>query len=304
MKREVTKVVFNDGERGPRLSREATSWMKQHGYSGKFHDYFGRLIVPRHHPVLVACIETLGDAASDGCKLRVTEIEGNRYYLVPDDTIREWVIEEKDLILAKRKEGNPFVDYFDPEKVFFTADTHFGNRKLFHYCKRPFEDAGLMEEELIRRWNETVPEDGIVFHLGDFAHGSASHWNEVLGRLNGAIHLVVGNHDSSTAKLKGLENFASVREQRLIDVGGQKIYLNHYPFLCYAGSYNGVWQLYGHVHSGPHSNSGLDHPRLRKLFPLQYDVGVDNNDYRPVPFAMVKEKIDSRVQMAGGTNES
>ena len=34
------------------------------------------------------------------------------------------------------------------------------------------------------------------------------------------------------------------------------------------------------------------------LFPLQYDVGVDNNDFRPVSFYEVKEKIEAQVQAA------
>ena len=59
-----------------------------------------------------------------------------------------------------------------------------------------------------------------------------------------------------------------------------------------------MWQLFGHVHSGPNSNTGLDHPRLQHLFPLQYDVGVDNNDFRPVSFNEVKAKIEAQVEAA------
>ena len=72
------------------------------------------------------------------------------------------------------------------------------------------------------------------------------------------------------------------------EIDGQKIYLNHYPFLCYGGAYEGVWQLFGHVHTSPYS-SGKDTPRLNMLFPFQYDVGVDNNDFAPVHFDRIKE---------------
>ena len=34
------------------------------------------------------------------------------------------------------------------------------------------------------------------------------------------------------------------------------------------------------------------------LFPMQYDVGVDNNDFRPISFAEVKAKIEAQVQAA------
>lgn len=70
----------------------------------------------------------------------------------------------------------------------------------------------------------------------------------------------------------------------IISVNGQRIILNHNPFLCYGGAYDGAWQLYGHVYSGPRSKTGKDIPRLSMLFPTQYDVGVDNNGFKPVSF--------------------
>lgn len=253
-------------------------------------------------PLLVACIEELGEAADwsiGGCgsRFRVAEVEGDSYYVIPYD-MREAVIGEKDLVSTRGKDAL-FVESFDPEKVFFTADTHFCHENILKNGSRPFDDITGMDRELIRRWNETVPEDGVVFHLGDFAHASASRWRGILEQLNGTIHLIAGNHDTATVKRDGLEGFASVHQQRLIDVGGQRIYLNHYPFLCYGGAYDSVWQLFGHVHSGPGLRSGLDHPRLKMLFPLQYDVGVDNNGYRPVSFFEVKEKIGAQVTAAG-----
>jgi hypothetical protein len=53
-------------------------------------------------------------------------------------------------------------------------------------------------------------------------------------------------------------------------VGKQKIYLNHYPFLCFDGGYSDVWQLFGHVHTRL-NNTGLDAGRLQYLYPTQYD---------------------------------
>jgi calcineurin-like phosphoesterase family protein len=155
-----------------------------------------------------------------------------------------------------------------------------------------------MNAELIRRWRETVPEDGIVFHLGDFAHGNARLWNDILSALTGRKYLILGNHDMKALRQGYMGRFEHVAQQMTIRVGGQAIILNHNPFLCYGGSYRDVWQLFGHVHSGPASHTGLDHPRLKMLFPLQYDVGVDNNDFRPVSFAEVKAKIEGQVAAA------
>lgn len=190
------------------------------------------------------------------------------------------------------------IPIFAPENLWFTSDTHFGHENIIRFCNRPFKNAAEMNSELIRRWNQTVPEDGIAFHLGDFAHGNASLWNDILSQLHGTKYLILGNHDMKSLRQGYMGWFQDVSQQMTIRVGGQRIVLNHNPFLCYGGSYRDVWQLFGHVHSGPASHTGLDHPRLKMLFPLQYDVGVDNNDYRPISFAEVKAKIEAQVAAA------
>ena len=187
---------------------------------------------------------------------------------------------------------------FEPDNIWFTSDTHFYHENIIHFCNRPFKDVAEMNETLVRNWNETVPEDGIVFHLGDFCLGGSKYWNDILYRLNGKIYLILGNHDMKNIRQGFMKRFEYVTQQMTICVGGQSIILNHNPFLCYGGAYRDVWQLFGHVHSGPLSKTGLDHPRLNMLFPLQYDVGVDNNNFRPVSFAEVR-----RIIMAQNTKQ-
>ena len=187
---------------------------------------------------------------------------------------------------------------FSPDNTWFTADTHFCHEHIVQFSHRPFRDAAEMNDVLIRRWNETVPEDGIVFHLGDFCQGNSSDWNNIMSRLHGKIYLILGNHDVKNMRPGYAHRFEQISEQMTISVGGQSIILNHNPFLCYGGSYRDVWQLFGHVHSGPLSTTGLDLPRLKMLFPLQYDVGMDNNDFRPVSFAEVKARIEAQVEDA------
>lgn len=185
---------------------------------------------------------------------------------------------------------------FEPGEVWFTSDTHFYHENILRYCSRPFRDIADMNETLIRRWNETIPPDGFVFHLGDFAFGGSKEWNEVISRLNGRIYLILGNHDMKQIKQGVMGRFEHVTQQMTIRVGGQTVVLNHNPFLAYGGAYRNVWQLFGHVHSGPLSKQGKDIGRLAYLFPRQYDVGVDNNDFRPVSFAEVREKIEEKVR--------
>lgn len=177
-------------------------------------------------------------------------------------------------------------------KVFFTSDTHFGHSNIIKYCQRPFNSAEHMDEVLISNWNEVVSPQDIVFHLGDFCFGSDKEWIKILQRLNGTKYLILGNHDiKKIANSSQIQDyFADINMQMRVVVDKQKILLNHYPFLCFEGGYQNVWQLFGHVHSSKHS-TGLDKERLVHLFPTQYDVGVDNNNYRPVSFSQVSQII-------------
>lgn len=57
------------------------------------------------------------------------------------------------------------------------------------------------------------------------------------------IYLIIGNHDIKNLRQDYRKYFEQVVMQMYIEVDKQKIYLNHCPFLCYGGSYNGTWQL-------------------------------------------------------------
>lgn len=187
---------------------------------------------------------------------------------------------------------------FDPNLTFFTSDTHWGHKRIIELCKRPFKDVEEMNNSLIENWNKVVPKDGIIFHLGDFAFGGSELWNKVLDQLNGKIYLILGNHDRGNLRENYIKKFELVIPQMQIEIEGRSVYLNHYPFLCYGGSYrdeNSVWQLFGHVHSGPNC-TGLDCDRLNILFPYQYDVGVDNNNYIPISWQQVKDMIHQQIE--------
>lgn len=186
---------------------------------------------------------------------------------------------------------------FDGSKVFFTSDTHFNHVNIISFCSRPFKDVEAMNEALIANWNRVVGSDDIVFHLGDFCLGGSAEWTKVLDRLNGKIYLITGNHDMKNLRQGYANRFDLITMQLHIEIGKQKIYLNHYPFLCYGGSYKDTWQLFGHVHTSK-NNTGKDASRLDMLFPTQYDVGVDNNDFTPVSFEQVKAIIQKQVEQS------
>ena len=186
------------------------------------------------------------------------------------------------------------------KNFYFTSDTHFNHENILSFCNRPFSSIREHDECLIKNWNEKVPKDGIVFHLGDVGFGNNQYIKEILDQLNGEIWLVVGNHDMKSIISQHKKRFHIMAQQMSMTVGNQIIIMNHCPLLCFAGSYkkNPAWQLFGHVHSGPRSNKGLDLPRLDVLFPTQYDVGVDNNNYTPISYEELETIMKERVNNA------
>lgn len=192
----------------------------------------------------------------------------------------------KPLVLDSSKQG-----------IWFISDTHFGHTNIIRFCNRPFSSVKEMDETIINNWNSVVKSNDIVFHLGDFAFASNARWKQLIQALNGHIYLIVGNHDE--IRYPGhqvFDLFEGVTSQLIVKIDGQAAYLNHYPFLCYGGAWrkDAVWQLYGHVHSGPHCK-GKDMARLAMTFPYQYDVGIDNNNYTPVSWEQIKEIINKQV---------
>ena len=161
---------------------------------------------------------------------------------------------------------------FNAEHTFFTSDTHFNHANIIKFCNRPFKDVEQMNDVMIANWNSVIGKDDTVFHMG--------------------------NHDLKNIRQGFISRFEHVAMQMRIEIGKKRIYLCHYPFLCFEGGYkDDVWQLFGHVHTR-RSNSGIDVGRLQYLYPTQYDVGVDNNNFTPVSFGQVKRIIDKQVEQS------
>jgi calcineurin-like phosphoesterase family protein len=164
--------------------------------------------------------------------------------------------------------------------LFFTSDTHFGHLFTLTRRKRPFASLAAMDAQMIARWNETVAPGDEVYHLGDVAHLEHPDIAGLLGRLNGRVHLLLGNNDDRAA-LEATGRFASISELLNLAVEGQNIFLCHYPLREWPNDWRGAWHLFGHVHgkhdSNPHG--------------LSLDIGVDSHGYRPISLAEVAQKM-------------
>ena len=182
----------------------------------------------------------------------------------------------------------------DPGKIYFTSDLHFGHEGMIQFANRPFQNENEMDEALIRNWNTTVPDDGLVFVLGDIGVAPANRMKEIFDKLNGRKILIRGNHDGYYSEsllsllFEEIHDLLYIRIRDSLTSKYTYIVLSHYPLLEWQSSFRGSWQLFGHLHT--RSIHQFDTFKTH-LFCKQYDVGVDNNRFRPVAFSEVKQII-------------
>lgn len=101
----TVKVVYNCCYGGFGFSNEAKAWLSNRGIDDLDQGYFSS--VPRHHPILVECVETFGSKNASGplANLRVKEISGESYR-IDDYDGQESVLEPDDYNWVTVKPGD------------------------------------------------------------------------------------------------------------------------------------------------------------------------------------------------------
>jgi calcineurin-like phosphoesterase family protein len=183
--------------------------------------------------------------------------------------------------------------------IWLTSDLHFGHENIIRYCDRPFADVDEMDAELVRRWNERVAPDDVVWVLGDVALGPIHHSLGLVAQLAGDKRLVAGNHDRCWPGNRKPERwvqpyrdagFTEIVTQTELDLGdGVVVPACHFPyrgdshdddrFIPYRPVDHGGWLLHGHVHE------------RWKVDDRQINVGCDVWDYAPVDAATIRALI-------------
>lgn len=174
------------------------------------------------------------------------------------------------------------------DRLWFTADLHFGHHSMVHRCFRPWETVDVMDEALIQNWNACVNDRDHVFVLGDFSFRPNPQTLEILGRLKGIKYLIEGNHDRRFNNAIGTMWDGGMEPYHEITVDDQPIVMCHYAFRSWNKMHYGAWNLHGHSHGS--------------LAPIgkQMDVGVDAvanlsaGSYAPVAYAYVKVVMKNR----------
>jgi len=176
-------------------------------------------------------------------------------------------------------------------KLWFTADTHFGQQRTLELSRRPFDDVARMDAELVRRWNSVVMDDDVVYHLGDF--GDPVRVHDLSGKR---IVILPGNYDDENV-MKELKRDPRVNFIPTETVLGRNryqetferlelppIWLVHEPAIALY-----VWgtetpprfYLYGHIH------------QLQMVKRNGLNVGVDCHQFTPIDLSVLKFYYDA-----------
>ena len=155
--------------------------------------------------------------------------------------------------------------------IWLIADTHFGHERVIEYENRPFADVHEMDWILMENWNHTVSDGDDVWHLGDFGLCPKPRIREIVPKLKGHKHIVLGNHDRRTGNIAfwnslGFETVIPFIQPQMHSVY-KGIYFSHVP-IKECGQFN----IHGHIHG---RDSGLD--------PSRYQcVSVECTEYKPI----------------------
>lgn len=138
-----------------------------------------------------------------------------------------------------------------PGRTWVAADHHFGHQNILTFKRddgtllRDFKDIEDHDETIIRLHNERVHPSDRVYMLGDVVmHRRNRH---VLGRLNGRLVLVKGNHD--IFKLAEYTPFFDDIRAYVVqkDGDGNKVILSHIPVHPESLGRFGT-NIHGHLH--------------------------------------------------------
>lgn len=125
--------------------------------------------------------------------------------------------------------------------VRFIADLHLGHTNMALH--RGFATVEEHDEYIIEKYNSVVSKRDVTYILGDVTMEKSAPY-ELLDRLNGVKHIVMGNHDRRQDVKKLLGYVESVAG--MIQYKG--IFLTHCPVHPMEMGYRVKYNIHGHIH--------------------------------------------------------
>jgi len=201
------------------------------------------------------------------------------------------------------------------QKIYFTADTHFGHENIMEFTKRPFTSIQEHDETLIDNINNVAGKRDFLYHLGDFCFGPTARQQvtfakEILAKIRCKnIHLILGNHDPRSRRGQPREDFAALFNscaqyhiaripealalEDMLEAPKRRVILNHYAIRSWEGMHRGVYHLYGHSHASLPENGTLSFDVGVDAIALRYGLD-DPENYRPISSFEVYDILKDR----------
>lgn len=158
------------------------------------------------------------------------------------------------------------------EKPFYViSDCHwFHSRLAFDFGLRTqFKSIDEMNETIFDNWCETISENDVIFHLGDWVIGHPNKYETaqiLFDSLPGIKKFILGNHDTH---LNEFTNINAYEEPVYLEYKGKSILLCHEPIYDFEQDY----ECCGHIHN----NSEND-----KLNDNMFNCSVEMINFTPI----------------------
>lgn len=191
---------------------------------------------------------------------------------------------------------------YETQNIFFISDLHISHKNIIKYDGRPYSDLEEMHLDLIKRWNEVVQPEDIVYYLGDLSFGRSDTVKWFVNAINGKINYIMGNHDNMKDIVKldrwenvheyGTEIFVKDEDNKKArgSWGYQQIVMSHYPILSWNRAHHGSWMIHGHAHQSLTMDKSYDWYYKKKVM----DVGCNGINYTPISYQEVKKIMDKK----------
>ena len=179
------------------------------------------------------------------------------------------------------------------KKIYLTSDLHFGHDREFIWKVRGYNSVEHMNTRQVEKWNAIVDSDDDVYVLGDIMLGTTDNIRYV-SQLNGRLHIVFGNHDTTTREnlYKELPNVVEIAEIGIrLNYKKYHFVLTHYPMFTGNLEKESLKQmslnLYGHTHQITNFYNDM---------PFMYHVGVDSHNGYPVLIDDIIDEMHKKVR--------
>lgn len=194
--------------------------------------------------------------------------------------------------------------------VLFTADLHLGHKLVSEL--RGFSSIEEHDEHIVQVWNKTVSRRDVVYVLGDIALSNYDYALDIIKNLNGAKHLVSGNHDivhpmhkrgqSRQELMKWLDTFETINPFLRKKINHKEYLLSHFPYADWGDGESregsrfdqyrlpdrGLPLIHGHTHGKERIHGSFASSTLHNMLHVGWDAWG-----KPVDVSYVAQWLDT-----------